>query len=101
MNNGVQYLREHIPTNTRVHYAITNAGGNAPGIVQAYAEGLYLMRAPQLPQVKELYERVNRIAQGAAMMTDTRVEIEFIKACSNTVLNTELLKLMQKKSVYR
>lgn len=71
-------------------------GGNAPGIVQAYAEGLYLMRAPQLPQVKELYERVNRIAQGAAMMTDTRVEIEFIKACSNTVLNTELLKLMQK-----
>lgn len=57
MNNGVQYLREHIPTNTRVHYAITNAGGNAPGIVQAYAEGLYLMRAPQLPQVKELYER--------------------------------------------
>lgn len=96
MNNGVQYLREHIPTNTRVHYAITNAGGNAPGIVQAYAEGLYLMRAPQLPQVKELYERVNRIAQGAAMMTDTRVEIEFIKACSNTVLNTELLKLMQK-----
>ena len=94
MNNGVQYLREHIPTNTRVHYAITNAGGNAPGIVQAYAEGLYLMRAPQLPQVKELYERVNRIAQGAAMMTDTRVEIEFIKACSNTVLNTELLKLL-------
>ena len=75
MNTGVQYLREHIPQNTRIHYAITNAGGNAPGIVQSYAEGLYLIRAQRLRQVKELHERVNRIAQGAAMMTDTGVEI--------------------------
>ena len=56
------------------------------------------MRAPKLYQVKELYERVNKVAQGAAMMTETTVEIEFIKACSNTVLNTTLLKVMQKKS---
>ena len=54
------------------------------------------MRAPKLYQVKELYERVNKVAQGAAMMTETTVEIEFIKACSNTVLNTTLLKVMQK-----
>ncbi len=96
MNTGVQYLREHISTDTRIHYAITNAGGNSPGTVQAYAEGLYLLRAPQLPQVKALYERVNKIAFGAAMMTETRVEIEFIKACSNTVLNMELLHLLQR-----
>jgi len=96
MNSGVQYLREHIPQNTRIHYAITNAGGNAPGIVQSYAEALYLIRAQRLQQVKELYERVNKIAQGAAMMTETRVEIEFIKACSDTVLNTELLRVLQK-----
>ena len=96
MNTGVQYLREHVPQNTRIHYAITNTGGNAPGTVQPYAEALYLMRAPRLQQVKELYDRVNKIAQGAAMMTETRVEIEFIKACSNTVLNTELLRVLQK-----
>jgi aminobenzoyl-glutamate utilization protein B len=95
MNTGVQYLREHVPQNTRIHYAITNAGGSAPGIVQPYAEALYLMRAPRLPQVKELYERVNKIAQGAAMMTETRVEAEFVKACSDTVLNTELLRVLQ------
>ena len=95
MNTGVQYLREHIPGNCRVHYAITNSGGNSPGIVQPYAQGLYLMRAPSLPQVKELHERINKIALGAAMMTETRVEIEFIKACSNMVLNTELLKVVQ------
>lgn len=96
MNTGVQYLREHIPMDNRVHYAITNTGGTLPGVVQPYAEGLYLMRAPQLGQAKDLYERVNRIANGAAMMTDTRVEIEFVKACSNTVLNTNLLQVLQK-----
>ena len=96
MNVGVQFLREHVPTDTRIHYAITNTGGVAPGVVQPYAEAMYLMRAPQLPQVKELYERVNKIAQGAAMMTETTVEIEFVKACSNTVLNTELLRVMQR-----
>lgn len=95
MNTGVQYLREHIPSDNRVHYAITNTGGLAPGIVQPYAAVLYLMRAPQLEQAKELYDRVTRIANGAAMMTDTRLEVEFVKACSNTVLNTELLKVLQ------
>ncbi len=96
MNTGVQYLREHVPTQTRIHYAITNTGGNAPGVVQAYAEALYLMRAPQLSLAKKLYERVNKIARGAAMMTETTVEIEFIKACSNTLLNTALRKVMQR-----
>lgn len=96
MNTGVQYLREHIPTSTRVHYAITNAGGTLPATVQAYAEAMYLMRAPELSMVKELYERVNKVAYGAAMMTETTVEPQFIKACSNMVLNSELLRVIQK-----
>ena len=96
MNMGVQFLREHVPTDTRIHYAITNTGGNAPGTVQPYAEALYLLRAVHPEQLIDLYERVNRIAKGAAMMTDTRVEIEFIKACSNVLINTELNRLMQR-----
>lgn len=96
MNNGVQYLREHIPSDNRVHYAITNTGGDAPGIVQAYAEVLYLMRAPTLDGVKKLYERISRIAQGAALMTDTTYEEKFIKATSDVVLNTELMKVLYK-----
>ena len=96
MNVGVQFLREHVPLDTRIHYAITNTGGAAPGTVQPYAEGLYLLRAVQLPQVKDLYRRVNLIAQGAAMMTETQVDIEFIKACSNMVLNSELNQVMQR-----
>ena len=96
MNVGVQFLREHVPGDTRIHYAITDTGGSAPGTVQSHAEAVYLLRAAQLPQVKALYERVNKIAQGAALMTETTVETEFIKACSNMVLNTELMKVMQR-----
>ncbi len=96
MNTGVQYLREHIPSDNRVHYAITNAGGGSPGIVQSYAEVLYLMRAPKAEAVASLRERVDKIAQGAALMTETAVEIEFIKATSDTIINMELLRVMQK-----
>lgn len=96
MNVGVQFLREHIPQDCRVHYAITNTGGSAPGVVQAEADVLYLMRAPQLSQAKDLYQRVNDIAHGAAQMTGTTVEIEFIKACSNILVNHTLGHVMQK-----
>ena len=99
MNVGVQFLREHVPTDTRIHYAITDTGGNAPGVVQSHAQALYLLRAVQLPQVKELYQRVNQIARGAAMMTGTEVEITFIKSCSNMLINTELNQLMQRNLV--
>ena len=96
MNIGVQFLREHVPTDTRIHYAITDTGGSAPGTVQPYAQAVYLLRAVHPQQLIDLYDRVNKIARGAAMMTDTTVEIEFIKACSNVVINTELNRLMQK-----
>lgn len=95
MNVGIQFLREHIPTGCRVHYAITNAGGNAPAIVQERADVLYLMRAPQLTTVRELMERVNEVARGAAIMTGTTVESEFIKATSNIIVNQTLGRLLQ------
>ena len=88
MNTGVQYLREHIIQEARIHYAITNTGGYSPNVVQPYSEGLYLIRAPKNSQVKEIYERVNDIARGAALMTGTKMELQFVKACSNLVDNT-------------
>ncbi|KIL41231.1 amidohydrolase [Gordoniibacillus kamchatkensis] len=94
MNVGVNYLREHIIPDARVHYAITNAGGAAPNVVQAEAEVLYLIRAPKTPQVEEIYQRVCNIARGAALMTGTKVEIVFDKACSNLVPNTVLEQVM-------
>ena len=55
MNTGVQYLREHVIQEARIHYAITNTGGFSPNVVQPFAEVLYLIRAPRSNQVKELF----------------------------------------------
>ena len=99
MNTGVQYLREHIIQEARVHYAITNTGGFSPNVVQPYAEVLYLIRAPKNAQVKEIFERVNDIAKGAALMTGTKMELEFIKACSNLVDNTTMQEVMYKNAL--
>lgn len=94
MNVGVQFLREHVIQEARIHYAITNTGGHSPNVVQPNADVLYLIRAPKTPQVLEIRERVDKIARGAAMMTETEVEIEFVKGCSNTVPNTVLERML-------
>lgn len=94
MNMGVQFLREHIIPEARIHYAITNTGGDAPNVVQAEAESVYLIRAPKNDQVKEIYERVNQIAMGAAMMCGVKVNIELEKACSNILVNHTLEKVL-------
>lgn len=90
MNVGANFLREHVKPDVRFHYAITNPGGRSPNVVQPEASVLYLIRAPRLDEVGELYERINKIARGAAMMTETEVEIRFVKACANVVLNNVL-----------
>ena len=94
MNVGVNYLREHIIPEARVHYAITHTGGLSPNIVQADASVLYLVRAPKTSQVNEIYERVCQIAEGAALMTGTKVEVIFDKACSNLVPNHTMQQVM-------
>lgn len=96
MNTGVQYLREHVIQEARIHYAITNTGGYSPNVVQPYGEVLYLIRAPKTNQVQEIFERVNDIAKGAALMTGTRMEMQFVKACSNLVDNTTIEEVLQK-----
>ncbi|MBQ1271344.1 MAG: amidohydrolase [Clostridia bacterium] len=96
LNIGVQFLREHMIPEARVHYAITNSGGFSPNVVQPYAEVLYLIRAPKNAQAKELHDRVMKIAQGAALMTETTLEYEFIKACSNVVNNVPLERALDK-----
>ncbi|MBU8771382.1 M20 family metallopeptidase [Cytobacillus oceanisediminis] len=94
MNVGVNYLREHVVPEARMHYAITNTGGISPNVVQADAEVLYLIRAPKVQQVDEIYKRVCKIAEGAALMTETELTIEFDKACSNYIPNRSLEKIL-------
>lgn len=96
MNIGVQFLREHVIQEARIHYAITNPGGQSPNVVQPEAEVLYLIRAPRVTDVQDIYLRINNIAQGAALMTDTQVEIRFIKSCSNFLMNQVLADSIQR-----
>jgi len=90
MNVGVNYLREHIIPEARVHYAYTDVGGKAPNVVQATASQLYFIRAPKSSQVREIFERVVDIAKGAALMTGTSMEFEFDSACAEYIVNKTL-----------
>ncbi|WFF74434.1 amidohydrolase [Proteiniclasticum sp. QWL-01] len=94
MNIGVNYLREHILPTARVHYAYVDAGGPAPNVVQPTASLLYFIRAPRSLEVKEIYDRVVKIAQGAALMTETQLEIVWDSACSEYIVNDRLGRVM-------
>ncbi|MGV1945830.1 MULTISPECIES: M20 family metallopeptidase [unclassified Agrobacterium] len=99
MNVGVNFLREHMPQDCRVHYAITDAGGKAANVVQAKAEVLYLIRAPEMRQALDLAARVDKVARGAAMMTETEVEIVFDTASTNLLPNITLETAMHENMV--
>jgi aminobenzoyl-glutamate utilization protein B len=97
MNVGANYLREHLIPEARLHYAITNAGGISPNVVQSEAEVLYKLRVPHSEQLSEMYERVCSIARGAALMMGTELEISFDSGSSEFILNTTLERLMHEK----
>ncbi|MCX8135070.1 MAG: M20 family metallopeptidase [Roseococcus sp.] len=95
MSVGVNYLREHIPQESRIHYAYLDAGGVAPNVVQARAKVRYLIRAADVTALNALVPRVRDIAQGAALMTGTTVEARVISAVSNLLGNAVLERVMQ------
>ena len=90
MNVGVNYMREHMPADARIHYATLDAGGIAPNVVQAHARVRYIIRAAELADLEVLAARVDRIAEGAALMTETQVEVRVISGMSNLLGNTPL-----------
>jgi len=94
MNIGVNYLREHMIEQARVHYVITNGGG-APNVVPDDCEVWYFIRSPERFQVDELTERVVNIAKGAALMTETTLEVNFIAGSYNMLTNQVLVDRMQ------
>lgn len=90
MNIGVQFLREHMSDKARIHYAITDAGGRSPNVVQPKATVLYMVRSNHVSEAVELQERVEKIAQGAALMTETSFEKKFIDGLADLVPNHTL-----------
>ena len=91
---GVNYMREHMIDEARVHGAITNPGGIAPNVIPSEAQILYAIRAPKVTQVKKLYERMCDIARGAALITGTTVDIKQVAAYSNVIENDTLEDIM-------
>lgn len=97
MNVGVNYLREHMIPDARIHYVTINGGGVAPNVVPDFAESLYSVRAPRTDQLDALFERVKDIAKGAALMTGTEVEIKVISGMSNMLPNDTVNEVLQSK----
>ena len=87
MNIGVQFLREHMTDDCRIHYAITDAGGVSPNVVQANASVLYMVRANKVADSVKLQARVDDIARGAALMTGTDFERVFIDGTAELLPN--------------
>ena len=86
LNYMVNMMREHIPEKSRVHYVITR-GGEAPNVVPAFAEVYYYIRHPEMDVVKDLFNRVTKAAEGAAMGTGTTMDYEVIHGVYNLLPN--------------
>lgn len=99
MNVGVNFLREHIIDQARIHYAFLDVGGQAPNVVQDTAALYYYVRAPKKHQVDEIYPRVLKIAQGAALMTETSVSVEIDTGISDFTPNRTISEVMGRCNV--
>ena len=89
MNVGANYLREHVVPAARLHYVVTDGGGQ-PNVVPARAQVWYYVRAPHRPQVVEIYDRLMDVARGAALMTGTTFDVEFLAGCYDVLPNQTL-----------
>lgn len=93
MNHMVNLLREHVPQETRIHYVITS-GGEAPNVVPAFAEVFYYVRNPDVANVKEIFAKVVKAAEGAALGTNTEMDYEVIHGLYNVLPNETLARMM-------
>ena len=95
MGNGVEFMREHIPSNTRIHYIISK-GGVAPNVVPDLAQLDLMARNPSNQTLDGIWGRINKIAQGAALMTETTLEVKIVSSDANIIGNDVLAAEMQK-----
>lgn len=95
MNAMVNLMREHVPQETRIHYVITN-GGEAPNVVPGFAEVFYYARHPEMKVLADIWQRILRAAEGAALGTDTSMEFEVINGLHNVLPNRRLAEIQRR-----
>ncbi len=97
MDNMVNMLREHIPSDARIHYVITDGGGLSPNVVPAHAEVSYYVRAKNTTELFDILNRVDNAADGAALGSGTTVTKKRLAGAIYPILpNKALSKLIQK-----
>lgn len=95
MNYGVNLMREHIKPTARIHYVIPNAG-EAPNVVPEYAKVWYFVRDINRTEVQKYYERILKIAEAAALATETTHKVHLITGVHEYLLNRPLQEALQK-----
>lgn len=98
MNIGVNYLREHIDDAARIHYAYHDAGGGSANAVQSYTKMHYFVRHQSADKVNQVFNRITKIAEGAALMTETDFRIINDSGCSSFIANDSLSKIMYEEA---
>ncbi len=96
MNHMVNMMREHIPDRSRIHYVITE-GGKAPNVVPNFAEVYYYARHASREVVADIFDRIIKAAEGAAIGTETRVDYEIIGGTHELLPNLSLQKIVHDK----
>lgn len=103
MNIGVNFLREHVTPDVRLHYAFINAGGVQPNIVLDTVDIVNVARADSIQTVQELYDRLQKMAQGAALMTETqvssRVQLSYYSFLPNGPLEKLVARHLREETV--
>ena len=93
MNFMANMMREHVPAESRIHYVITS-GGEAPNVVPAFAEVFYYVRHPEMQWVKDIFDRLVKVAEAAALGTETKMEYEVIHGVYNLLPNETVSQIM-------
>jgi aminobenzoyl-glutamate utilization protein B len=96
MDYMANLMREHIPSDSRMHYVITS-GGSAPNVVPDFAEVYYYVRHMDAKMVESIFDRLVKISDGAAVGTGTTVEHEIIGGTHNLLANETLGRVMNQK----
>jgi aminobenzoyl-glutamate utilization protein B len=95
MGNGIEFMREHVPSTTRIHYIVTK-GGVAPNVVPDLSQLFLMARSPSGQTLAGIWDRILEVSQGAALMTGTTVDVKIINADSNLIPNAALAAAAQK-----